>query len=144
MTRETVQITEDIKEAEENGIPIEYYTLDGKKPILHMSPGNLMIICNVLHDYTHMLDEAAEANIGYVQASYIYHANRCRKIQAKIESQMGYSTEAAIAKCQKKHKYYGQEPFVRGGDVGEDALVLAMKQRHKKVIDENLEGMEDE
>ena len=136
MTKETVQITEDIKEAEESGIEIEYYTLDGKKPVLHMAPGDLMIICNVLHDYAQMLSESAAINIGYAQASYIYHADRCRKIQAKIESQMGYSTEAAIEKCEKKHKYYGQEPLVKDNDIGEDALVLAMRQRNRKKNEE--------
>ena len=95
-----------------------------------------MIICNVLHDYAQMLSESAAINIGYAQASYIYHADRCRKIQAKIESQMGYSTEAAIEKCEKKHKYYGQEPLVKDNDIGEDALVLAMRQRNRKKNEE--------
>ena len=81
MTKETVQITEDIKEAEESGIEIEYYTLDGKKPVLHMAPGDLMIICNVLHDYA-------------------------------------------------------QEPLVKDNDIGEDALVLAMRQRNRKKNEE--------
>ena len=46
--------------AEEEGIRIEYYTLDGEKPEIRMCPGDLMIICNVLHDYAQMLREAAE------------------------------------------------------------------------------------
>ena len=67
----------------------------------------------------------------------VHHANRCRKIQVKIESQMGYSTEAAIEKCKKKHKYIGQEPLFKGSDVGEDAVILAMRQRHHQKSKEN-------
>lgn len=132
MTRETVQITEEIREAEESLIQIEYYKLSGERPVLHMPRGDLMVICNVLHDYAQMLNEAAKINTGYTQASYIYHAGRCERIRSKIENQMGYSTEVAIGKCGKKHKYLGQEPLAKGNDVGEDALVLAMKQRHQQ------------
>ena len=135
MTSETVEMTEQIRESEEKGIEIEYYTLKGEKPVLHICPGDLKIICNVLHDYSQMLLEAAEINIGFAKASYIYHAKRCRKIKDEIEKQMGYSTEAAIEKCIKRHGYVGQEPLTKGNDIGEDALVLAMKQRHQKKVE---------
>ena len=132
MTEETINITGEIRKAEEEGIRIEYYTLDGKKPEIRMCPGDLMIICNVLHDYAQMLREAAEISIGYEQGLYMCHVDRCEKIRHKIETAMSYSTEAAVEKCRKKHRYFGQEPLAKGNDVGEDALALAMKQRRQK------------
>lgn len=132
MTAESINITDEIRKAEEEGIRIEYYTLSGEKPEIHMCPGDLMIICNVLHDYAQMLREAAEISIGYEQGLYLCHVERCEKIRHKIETAMEYSTEAAIEKCGKKHKYFGQEPLTKGNDVGEDALVMAMKQRRQK------------
>ena len=104
MTRETIDITDEIRESEEKGIRIEYYTLDGEKPEIHMRPGDLMIICNVLHDYAKMLEEAADISIGYEQGLYRCHVDRCEKIRNKIETAMGYSTEATIEKCHKKKK----------------------------------------
>lgn len=44
MTRETVDITSEIGKAEEDGVRIEYYTLDGKAPEIYMCPGDLIII----------------------------------------------------------------------------------------------------
>lgn len=132
MTREAIDITNEICESEEKGIRIEYYTLDGEKPEIHMCPGDLMIICNVLHDYAKMLEEAADISIGYERGLYRCHVERCEKIRNRIETAMGYSTEAAIEKCHKKKKYFGEDPFSKESDIGEDALVLAMKQRRQK------------
>lgn len=132
MTRETIDITDEIRESEEKGIRIEYYTLDGEKPEIHMRPGDLMIICNVLHDYAKMLEEAADISIGYEQGLYRCHVDRCEKIRNKIETAMGYSTEATIEKCHKKKKVLREDPFAKESDIGEDALVLAMKQRRQK------------
>lgn len=132
MTEETIDITGEIMKAEEEGIRIEYYTLDGEKPEIRMCPGDLMIICNVLHDYAQMLREAAEISIGYEQGLYLCHVERCEKIRHKIETAMEYSTEAVVEKCHKKKKYFGEDPFAKQSDVGEDALILAMKQRRQK------------
>lgn len=132
MTKETVNITSEIEKAEEDGIRIEYYTLDGKTPEIYMCPGDLIIICNVLYDYAKMLEEAAELSIGYEQGQYLYHIKRCGGIRGKIETAMGYGTEQAIETCIKKHKYLGQDDLGGGNDIGEDALVLAMRQRKQK------------
>ena len=48
---ETIKMTSEIMDAEEQSVRIEYYALDGKKPEIFMCPGDLIIICNVLHDY---------------------------------------------------------------------------------------------
>lgn len=135
MTAESINITDEIRKAEEEGIRIEYYTLDGKRLEIRMCPGDLMIICNVLHDYAQMLREAAEISIGYEQGLYLCHVERCDKIRQKIEAAMEYSTEAAVEKCHKKKKYFGENPFAKQSDVGEDALILAMRQRRQKRAD---------
>lgn len=62
----------------------------------------------------------------------MYHIKRCERIRKKIEMEMGYSTEQAIETCIKKHKYLGQEDLGQENDIGEDALVLAMRQRKQK------------
>ncbi len=82
----------------------DYHTLDGKSPIIHMSPENLRTICNVLYDYARIVAEMAENSTGDVQMSYADCAERYKKIRCKIESAIGYSTEMAIEKCQYKKK----------------------------------------
>lgn len=126
MTEETLQMSMDIKKQEENGIRIEYYMLDGRRPEINMCPGDLVIICNVMHDYATLLESLVPEKEGYEQAMYEYHAGRCRKIQHKIEDAMNYSVEQAIAKCQKKKGKKNDD------DIGEDAMVLAARMRRKK------------
>ncbi len=109
---------------EANDVEIQYYNLKGETPILHMCPGDLYVICNVLHDYVSLLKEfmeCVEEEKEYTHAFYGYHATRCKKIQEKIEVALSYSTEEAIRKCRKKRK--------REDDVGEDALVIIAKKR---------------
>lgn len=131
MIEELVMISQDIKTAEDNDIKIEYYTMDGFTKDIYMCPGDLMYICNVLYDYGRIFKAfMQEANIQgeeWKKYTYEYYLKRCRKIQEKIESSIGYSTEAAIDKCRKK-----QGKSKRDEDVGEDALVLAIKHARKK------------
>ena len=124
MVEEIAQMTEEIRRAEEGKVRIEYYTLDGRRPEIFMCPGDLIVICNVLHDYAGLLENIMENDEGYQKALYEYHAKRCRKIQHQIEEALGYSTELAIEKC-KRH----QERRRKDDDVGEDAFVLAVRRR---------------
>ncbi len=131
MIEDLVMISQDIKIAEDNNIRIEYYTMNGSTKDIYMCPGDLMYICNVLYDYGRIFEAfMQEANIRgeeWKKYTYEYYLNRCRKIQEKIESSIEYSTEAAIDKCRKK-----QGKSERNEDVGEDALVLAIKHARKK------------
>lgn len=131
MIEELVMISQDIKTAEDNDIRIEYYTMEGSTKEISMCPGDLMYICNVLYDYGRIFEEfMQEANNQgeeWKKYTYEYYLSRCRKIQKKIESSIGYSTEAAIDKCYKKQGKSKQDE-----DVGEDALVLAIKHARKK------------
>ena len=131
MIEESVMISQDIKTAEDNNIRIEYYTMNGSTKDIYMCPGYLMYICNVLYDYGRIFEafmqEANNQGEEWKKYTYGYYLNRCRKIQEKIESSIGYSTEAAIDKCREKQGKSKQDD-----DVGEDALVLALKHARKR------------
>ena len=131
MIEELVMISQDIKTAEDNNIRIEYYTMEGSTKEISMCPGDLMYICNVLYDYGRIFEafmqEANNQGEEWKKYTYGYYLSRCRKIQEKIESSIGYSKEAAIDKCREK-----QRKSKRDEDVGEDALVLAIKHARKK------------
>lgn len=128
---------EELQERIKN-VDIEYYNLKGEELHLLLPPGDLTIICNVLHDYSDLLmvlsgrnsEESMEV-LG--NAIYEVHAERCKKIQKKIENAIGYDTQAAIVRCEKKRKKKSND------DIGEDAMVLAVKSRRnqsKKVEEE--------
>lgn len=125
---ETIKMTSEIMDAEEQSVRIEYYTLDGKKPEIFMCPGDLIIICNVLHDYAALLSEISEDDLkdNLTKSQYSYHMNRCKKIQMRIEEALGYSTEKALVKCRKKQARENTD------DIAEDALVLAAGRRKRK------------
>ena len=134
--QETIEITDDIRKAEEEKIRIEYYTLDNNTHDIYMCPGDLIIICNVIHDYAELLQEIAEEVKGHgvAVAVYNYHHDRCKKIQKIIEDAMGYSTEAAIEKCKKKRERDKKE------DIREEALVLATRARRREEVKRNTEA----
>lgn len=120
-----------LKEAAKQ-VDVEYYNLDGKELHMLLPPGDLIKICNALHDYTDLLgtyiDEYKD-DIGkaVTVATYKIYSDRLKKIQSKIEETIGYSTSAAIEKCRKKAlKQKGDS------DIGEDALVLASRVRAMK------------
>lgn len=123
MTEDTIQIMDEIRSAEEGNIKIQYYTLEGKEPVIHMCPGDLTILCNVLYDYTNLLDMFAKEQDTYGRFQYEYHAKRCRKIRQILESSLGYSVEKAIEQCKKKRARNMED------DVGEDALVQMVRRR---------------
>lgn len=131
MIEDLVMISQDIKTAEDNNIRIEYYTMNGSTKDIYMCPGDLMYICNVLYDYGRIFEafmqEANNQGEEWKKYTYEYYLNRCKKIQKKIEESLGYSTEAAIINCRKK-----QGKPKQNEDVGEDALVLAIKHARKK------------
>ena len=64
MTEETIRITDEVRNSEEGSVRIGYYTLDGRRPEIYMCPGDLIVICNVLHDYAaamgYNVEEAVE------------------------------------------------------------------------------------
>lgn len=127
MLKDMADMTEEIQKSETGEVRVEYYTLTGETRTLKICPGDLYIICNVLHDYADLLREyikSSEKEGNPVLPTYEYYADRCKKIQLKIEDALGYSTEKAIERCQKKRGIK-----VRQDAVGEDSLLLAVKKR---------------
>ncbi len=113
-------------------VDVEYYNLEGKELHMLLPPGDLVKICNVLHDYSDLLNifiedykDDIEQTVTVATCKVYY--KRLKKIQSKIEETIGYSTSAAIEKCRKKA--LKQKDDI---DVGEDALVLALKARKMK------------
>lgn len=116
-------------------IDVEYYNLKGEELHMLLPPGDLIKICNVLHDYTNLLGTYIEEykddiDKAVTVANYAIYADRLKRIQTKIEDVLGYSTAKAIEKCRKK-AFKNKD----NGDIGEDALILASKSRATKKND---------
>lgn len=116
-------------------IDVEYYNLKGEELHMLLPPGDLIKICNVLHDYTDLLGTYIEEykddiDKAVTVANYAIYADRLKRIQTKIEDVLGYSTAKAIEKCRKKALKNKDN-----GDIGEDALILASKSRATKKND---------
>lgn len=127
MVRETVEITGEVIQYEEAGVPVRYYHLEwGKFDCVQSCQGDLIVICNALADYAGLLSEYLEEEGGQIDACgrirYELHIKRCLKIQKLISEQIGYDREAAIEKCRKKNHRKDE-------DVGEDAVVLAARRK---------------
>mgnify|MGYP000388203001 FL=1 len=116
-------------------IDVEYYNLKGEELHMLLPPGDLIKICNVLHDYRDLLGTCIEEykddiDKAVTVANYAIYADRLKRIQTKIEDVLGYSTAKAIEKCRKK-AFKNKD----NGDIGEDALILASKSRATKKND---------
>ena len=59
---------------------------------------------------------------GFHRATYEYQAEKLRQIADKFQCGIGYDYDDAVRKCQKP-----REKKSRNADVGEDAMVLAVK-----------------
>lgn len=133
VTGMVAKITEDLPKSEQEDIRIRYYTLKGEIPELHMCPGDLVVICNVLYDYSQLLKEAEPHQTSeYERMIYQMHRERCEKILKYLEHELKYSTEKAIIKCRKKNKKTDT-------GIGEDAMVLAIEGRRKQLQSKNEE-----
>lgn len=127
----SADVTEQIEQAERGNIPIRFYNLKaGCYQGIHSCEGDVIVICNAMADYADLLMEYIRQSDyeGYQKAFYEVHAERCRKISLKLQEQIGYDRDAAIEKCRAKRKYYGQGSEDDNNDVGEDAMVLAVRK----------------
>lgn len=127
MLCDTVGVTAEINEDEQNMVPIRYLQLDGEHKEVHACYGDIIIIINVMADYAGLLDDYRmmypEKLDAFQTATYEYQANRCRKIQKSLERQMGYDRDKVFEKCQKRRARQSDD------DVGEEALVLLARKR---------------
>lgn len=132
----SAMITEEIERAEAANIPIQFYNLNSHcYQGIHVSEGDMYVIINAMVDYADILMESialSDKNLGYKEAFYKIHADRCRKISEQLQGQIGYNREEAIERCRKKHRYYGDDKEDNSSDVGEDAMYLALKRRSEK------------
>lgn len=83
--------------------------------------GELRIIVDALADYYDYASRYIEEMEGYAKAAWENRIEKIRKIQSKIEQSIGYDRDKQLEKCQKKRKE-------NNDDVGEDAIVLALKR----------------
>lgn len=134
----SAMITEEVEKVEIANIPIQFYNLKSQcYQGVHVSEGDVYVIINAMADYADILMESialSGGKMGYKEAFYEIHANRCRKISERLQEQTGYNREEAIERCRKKRRYYGDSEEEDSSDVGEDAMYLAVKQRREKAV----------
>jgi len=87
--------------------------------------GDICKIVNALRDYSRMLYMVCdEWNLqGFHRATYEHHAEVLERISKKFQAGIGYDYDAAVEKCRRKAEKKRQDD-----DVGEDALVLALRK----------------
>lgn len=126
MICDTVSVTAEIHEDEQDMVPIRYLELDGERKEIHSCYGDVIIIINAMADYAGLLDDYRrmypERLNAFEAATYEYQANRCRKIQKSLEQQMGYDRDKALEKCQRRRARQSDD------DVGEEALILLARK----------------
>lgn len=115
-----------------NEIDLEYYDMNGGTHHIYLAPGNVQLICNIMYNYEELieeyLDDPPEWGEQVWEARMQYYKDRIRKVRAKVEESIGYSTEEHWERCKKKKE-------TKDSDVGEDALVLAMQRKTEKKHD---------
>lgn len=90
--------------------------------VVSCSYRDLVLIICMLHDYVKMLDEVRADDIQY-QA---YYRMKFMDMADRLAEQIEYDYEGQLEKCQKKMNVKGKYD-----DIGEDAVVLAMKYGKK-------------
>ncbi len=103
--------------------------------VVSCSYGDIVLIICMLHDYVKMMDKVKDDDIQWKA----YYRNKFVTMADRLAHQIEYDYDAAVEKCRKK-----QEKEERYNDVGEDAMVLAVrsggarkKEQVKEVRDED-------
>ena len=135
---EATLLTGEVEEAEQGNIPIRFYNLNaGCYQGIHTCEGDMIVTINAMFDYAELLMEVvalSDGGPGYREAFITLHADRCKKIAKSFQDQIGYDRDAAVERCRKKQRYYRTGEAEAGGDVGEEALYLALKQRRENTV----------
>lgn len=109
----------------EDPVILSFLTEKGRQTI-RTCPGDLYKIVNALMDYARILELAVGQwdLCGFHKATYELYAEQLRKLARKYAGGIGYDYEKALQKCKKR-----QERKQRAADdIGEDALVLAIRE----------------
>ncbi len=89
---------------------------------IETASGELRIIIDALADYYDIISEKVTAmEEGYAKGAWEYQLQRIKKIQTKLENSIGYNRDKQLEICMKKKAK-------KDDDIGEDALVLAIKK----------------
>ena len=91
--------------------------------VVTCSYGDIVLIIGMLHSYVDMLDETMGDDIMY-QA---YYRGKFVEIADRLAAQIGYDYEKQMEKCRKKH-----DKKEKYDDIGEDAMVLAVRGRNSR------------
>lgn len=121
-----------------DGVPEELVPIKGvinlkAHPIcdydVHLTYGDLVLIVAIMRDYVRGFDKLVATNQSplHPMEYECYYRNKFLGIAEKISSQIDYDYEAKLKKCTKKAK---------DDDIGEDALVLALKKGASKLAAE--------
>lgn len=109
------------------------------KPISHYevtaSYGDIVLLISMCRDYVKTLDEIRGESIDW-QA---YYRKKFMGIADRLQEQIGYDYDAAVEKCRKK-----ADKRESNSDIGEDALLLALKRSNAgKIPEESKEESDD-
>lgn len=124
----TLQIMENLAEDVADLVEIEGALNVKTFPIseykVRLAYGDLTLIVAMIEDYIKGLDSIREDDIQWE----CYYRNKFKSISEKIQKQIEYDYEAKLKKCLKAKE--------KNNDIGEDALVLAIKKAPKKEVKE--------
>lgn len=120
------------------GVPEELVPIKGainlkEHPIkdydVHLCYGDLVLIVAVMRDYVRGFDKLVATNQSplHPMEYECYYRDKFLGIAEKISSQIDYDYDAKLKKCMKQSK---------DSDIGEDALVLALKKGASKLAAE--------
>lgn len=91
--------------------------------VVNCSYGDIVLIICMLRDYVKMLDESREDDIQWKA----YYRQKFLKMADRLSQQIEYDYDAAVERCKKK-----LDQRENTGDVGEEAMALAVKYSKKK------------
>ncbi len=134
MVIDAIEFMKQLPENEPDNCEIDYFHMDRfSYEKLHSCQGDLMIICNVMADYSKLLEEYLNSDLHHMdtldRAHYAIYIERCRKIQRIFESQLGYSYVQTMEKCKKKLKKKDE-------GIGEDSLILLARKYEQEKLKE--------
>lgn len=89
--------------------------------MIETAPGELRIIIDALADYHDIASKNIENLNGYTKAVWNCRLEKIKEIQAKLEKSIGHNRDKQLEVCKKKRP-------TKEDDIGEDAIVMAMKK----------------
>lgn len=98
---------------------------------VRLAYGDLVLIVAMIEDYIKGLDVIKADDIQW----QVYYRNKFKKISDTIQSDLGYDYEQKKKQCLKKHE--------KESDIGEDAMILAIKKQAQMKKEEKKQEVQD-